>query len=617
MRRQWRRHEWWRRGTLALWLAAPAAAFAAELCTVDEVAFNAPYQPGPSALHSIAAEPPQVKVMTVIRSAGPVVAGSAAAAATPGAAAPPAPAAGSAPRRPRPPPQNDQERLFTAVADGDLAEVQRLLNSPAVDVNAPLRSGLRRSLIDTAASTAQPRIVQALIEHGARVRAPVDGLDVRPIGAALVNLRIDSQLRDNPAVAAPPPPRSPQDIEATIRVLLDAGADADGVFDPTHPESALGVLLSMPRFDGDLRIARLLLEHGARLGAATPGGSPLAAAVAAGREDFVDLALQARQLDASALDAALAAAVDRNDVAMSRRLLTTGASPDAPDRYGRPLLCATLQGSQSRPLALLLAQHGARPDVDCPGAPPLNHAMSDPELALLLLDHGADPNRAGLDGYTALDLVRDADHELVDALLARGAHLGTSSADARLHRAGDHGAAAGPTVRAILSHRDYLAVGLLLRDGLQGDAPCAALLYATASGAHRALAALLHAGADPNATTQRGVTALMSAAYRRDLEALQLLLAQPKIQVDRATPTALNPQALVPYSESNPSLFTGGVTALMFAAASGNAQSCALLIGHGASTRIMDAQGRTAAAYALSPEVRAVLQVPGGAPQRR
>jgi ankyrin repeat protein len=601
-----RRKLQWRRAAVAFWLIARAGSAAGQ-CTVDEAALVVPLQPGGIELPALASAPPSVKVTTVTRTAGPVVAGSSA-----------APAAGSTPRPPRPAPRDDQERLFIAVADGDLAEVERMVSSPTVDLNAPMRSDLRRSLIDIAAGSAQPRIARALIEHGARVRAPVDGVDVRPIGAALVNLRIELQLRDDPAVAAAAPPRSPQDVEATIRVLLDAGADADGVFDPTHPESALVVLLSMPRFDGDLRIARLLLDHGAQLGAATPGGSPLAAAVAAGREDFVDLALQARQLDASALDAALAAAIARNDAAMARRLFAAGASPNAPDRYGRPLLCATLNGGQSRPLALLLAQHGARPDVDCPGGPPLNRAMTDPELALLLLKHGADPDRAGLDGFTALDLVRDADHELVDALLAHGAHLGTSAPDPRFPRRGDPGAAAaGPTVRAILSHRDYLAAGLLHRDGLQGDTPCAAVLYASASGAHRALTGLLQAGADPNAATQRGVTALMTAAYRRDVEALRLLLAQPKIQVDRATPAALNPQALVPYSESNPSLFTGGATALMFAAAAGNAQSCTLLIQHGASTRVMDAQGRTAAAYALSPEVRAALQSSGGAPQIR
>jgi ankyrin repeat protein len=121
------------------------------------------------------------------------------------------------------------------------------------------------------------------------------------------------------------------DFEAPMRVLLDAGADADGVLDPTHPQSALGVLLYTPRFAGDLRIAQLLLDHGAQLGASAPGGSPLAIAVAKGRDDFVDLALDRRPLDHSALDAALASAAARQDAAVAAKLLDAGASPDAHD----------------------------------------------------------------------------------------------------------------------------------------------------------------------------------------------------------------------------------------------------------------------------------------------
>jgi len=48
--------------------------------------------------------------------------------------------------------RSDQERLFTAVYEGDLPEVQRLLVSPSVDVNAPVRSDRRSSLIDIAAA---------------------------------------------------------------------------------------------------------------------------------------------------------------------------------------------------------------------------------------------------------------------------------------------------------------------------------------------------------------------------------------------------------------------------------------------------------------------------------
>ncbi|MGA2398021.1 MAG: ankyrin repeat domain-containing protein [Steroidobacteraceae bacterium] len=444
-----------------------------------------------------------------------------------------------------------------------------MLRSPAVDVNAPSRSDRRISLIDVAAGEAEPEIARALIEHGARVGGPVEGIDVRPIAVAILNLKTTVQFHGVPGAFSWRPERSPRDFEATIRVLLDAGAEADGMLDPTHPDSALGVLLSTPRFDGDMRIARLLLVHGAQLGASAPGGSPLAIAVANGRDDVLDLALEVGHLDSSALDAALAPAVARHDAGIVSKLLAAGASPDARDSYGRPLLCGTLmEGGQSPSLAMLFLQHGGHVPVDCLGGPPLNLAMKDPELALLLLNHGVDPSRTDHDGATALNLVADSDHELIDALLNHGAQLGSPFADQRVIGIGNGlGTTVGPTLRAILHQQDYLAAGLLRRDGLRGDTPCAAMLYAAAIGTNGALAELLHRGADPNSMTERGVTVLMTAAYHGDVDAVRMLLERSGIQVDQATPTVFHPA--VGYNEDPPPPRTGHRTALMYAAARG------------------------------------------------
>jgi ankyrin repeat protein len=391
-------------------------------------------------------------------------------------------------------------------------------------------------------------------------------------------------------------------------VLLDAGADADGVLDPTHPQSALSVLEAMPRFDGDLRIAKLLLDHGAQLGASTPGGSPLAVAVAHGRDEFLDLVLDGRHVDPSGLDAALAPAVARRDAGIAARLLAAGASPNAHDQYGRTLFCATLQGgAASRALALLFLEHGARSDLECVGGPPLNLAIHDRELALLLLEHGADPNRTDRHGATALNLAAESDHALLDALLAHGARLGHPLTDETRSMGPTH-AADGPTVQAIMERRDYLATRLLQRDGLQTDTPCAAVLYAASLGASGTLAELLRRGADPNSTTDRGVTALMTAAYHSDTEALRTLLAQPRIQVDATTPTVVNIGRFVPLAEGSGPLRTGHRTALMYAAVAGSADSCKLLLQHGASVRETDAEGRTALDYAKDPAVLSVLK---------
>jgi ankyrin repeat protein len=595
---------------LALLAIAPGVGSAANQCTVSDGVVGVPDGPakylgiGPVGLAA-----PQVRVTTIHKHAGSTVSAS-----TQGLPNPqlnsPRSQPRFAPKPARPEPKNDQERLFNAVYDGDLAAVLRLLRSRAVDVNAPERSDLRSSLIDSAAGGAQPLIVRALIEHGAQVRGPVATIDVRPIAVAILNLKVTLQLHGTPGAFAWRPERSPQDFEATIRELLNAGADADGMLDPTHPDCALGVLLTMPRFDGDMRIARMLLDHGAQIGASAPGGSPLAMAIANGRDDFVDLALSAPHPDASALDAALAPAVGRYDATLVSRLLEAGANPDARDSYGRPLLCETvMQGETSRSLALLLLQHGARAAVDCVGGPPLNYAIQDHELALRLLEHGADPSRADLNGATALNLVPDTDHELIDVLLKHDAQLGQPFSDRRVMGIGDAvGTTVAPTLRAILHHQDYLATQLLRRDGLQGDTACTASLYAASVGTEGTLAELLHRGASPNSMTQKGITALMIAAHHGDVDAVRILLAQPQIKVDQATPTVFNSAAIIGYSEDPPPLRTGHRTALMYAAAAGHAEICNLLIQHGAKTREKDAEGKTALDYAKEPATRDALQ---------
>ncbi|MDP9007778.1 MAG: hypothetical protein M3N91_03560 [Pseudomonadota bacterium] len=140
------------RAALAFLAVAPVVGSAADQCKVDDQVVGvwdgaAKYMGGPVAITA-----PQVKVTTVIVKP-PVITGSAA---SPGDSTTAGGAASMSglqlsPRPPRPVPKNDQERLFTAVYEGDLAEVQRLLHSPTVDVNAPSRSDLRSSLIDVAA----------------------------------------------------------------------------------------------------------------------------------------------------------------------------------------------------------------------------------------------------------------------------------------------------------------------------------------------------------------------------------------------------------------------------------------------------------------------------------
>jgi uncharacterized protein len=163
-------------------------------------------------------------------------------------------------------------------------------------------------------------------------------------------------------------------------------------------------------------------------------------------------------------------------------------------------------------------------------------------------------------------------------------------------------------VRAILRHKDYVASRLLLRDGLVGDASCAAVIYAAATGASGTLAELLRRGADPNSMTEGGISALMAAAYHGEGEALRVLLSQRRIDVNRATPLKFNLCQFSLYSEDSTPPRTGKRTALMYAAAAGRAAGVAMLLQHGASDRQTDAEGLAALDYARSAEARSALQ---------
>jgi ankyrin repeat protein len=585
--------------TIACLLAAISAA-AADRCTVPLIDAEVPaavvaaiVRPG-----SLGIPSPNVAVRTIVtresRANGSGAAGLSPSSAGAGPSGKPA----ARPRPARPEPKDDQERLFRSIYDGDATGVQRLLRSPQVDVNAAQNGPASFRPIEVAAMRSDPTVVRALLEHGARVQGSARVIDI-----ALWNLRsaLDPSV---PSVWTPTP--TAQDYARTIELLLDAGADPDGASDPAHPQCALSSLLRIPHFEEDLRIAHALIAHGAHLGPTAPGGSPLAQAIVEGRADFVNLMLDQSNLDRATLDAALGPAFAAHDLALVDRLLAAGANPDA-TLGGRPVLCAAVNPAEStHALARRIIEKGAQPNVDCQGSSPITLAGEDRELILLLLSHGADPNRPNRYGTTVLDLAPDDDHALIDAILARGGQVGQSEEE-RMRLRQFRVDAPGEVVRALLHGQDYAAARLLARDGLGEDSACSAVLYSASLGAAGTLAELLRRGADPNSTTDLGSTALMVAASRGQDATLAVLLAQPKIEIDAATPRVFNPGYFSLYSEDAPPMWSGHRTALMFAARSGHAEIVRTLLEHGASPRRKDAEGRNALWYARTPETRNLL----------
>ncbi|MGO8974323.1 MAG: ankyrin repeat domain-containing protein [Steroidobacteraceae bacterium] len=514
------------------------------------------------------------------------------------------------PRPARPVPVNDQQRLFFAVYDGDLPRVQALLNSPDVDVNASYDALAKTSLINVAARECLPEITQALIRKGARIRADdagAGGIDIRPVGSLISSLSVDILMRDHPVTVAGAPARTLEHYEATLRILLDAGADANELANTTQHLSALGQLADIAAFDGDARMAKLLLDHGAAIDDSPSATSPLIIAVGRGREDLVAEVLAARRPAAATLDAALLQSARAGQYGMASEILRAGANPNVSDRSRRPVLCdSLLRLPASRSFTLELVTRNADVNADCLRSSPLGMAIEDRELAEAILSRGADPNRPNDLGATPLTLANANEHELIDHLLTSGGHVGLPNADVAAYR--QRGAVVGSVSWSILHKRDYLAARLIERNKLDATQDCGAVVYAASEGSTLALRALLEHGGDPNATSASGVSALMAASMRGQSDSLQILLAQSRTRVNQTTPLVFHPPHFEIYSESPPSpWFTGHQSALMFAVMGGQPEAVRILLAHGADARQRDAAGHTALEYPASAVLQQML----------
>ena len=468
------------------------------------------------------------------------------------------------------------QKLFYSVMDDDAAQLERLLRgSPRVDLNASPSSGGRASLLNSAAELGEPEVARVLIAHGAHAREqPGDSIRLQPLAEAVGGLEGYLNTRDLPDPFFNRPPRSIERYVAVIRLLLDAGADPDARVMPDDTLSALGNLMLTPRFAGDVDLVRLLIAHGASVDGPPPIRSPLGIAFDKGYDDYANVLLAGRPVSTATLNHGLNMAIARENVALGQTVL--GAGADANFKIGTvPVLCRTLESAELRSLSLALLAHRADANVDC-----------------------GDPRSTG---GTPLTLVDSDDHELVDLLFARGGTLAVPAPDAAEYRS--HGVDPGPINWLLLHGRDYVASALLARDRAAAQ-ECGAVVYAARFGAAATLKQLFELGADPNSVSERGISAVMAAAFHGETKALDVLLAQPRVDIDRATPTHFNPGFFEIRIEGHqPPLTYGARTALMFAALGGSTDAASLLIAHGARLHLKDAEGLEAARYAHTDAV--------------
>ena len=393
--------------------------------------------------------------------------------------------------------------LVDAVRQRDFDAARELLAGGGADVNAPQGDGA--TALAWAAHWNEIALASSLIAAGASVEAPND-LGVTPLMLAA----------DNGSLPM-------------VELLLGAGAG------PDTPRPSGDTALMFAARAGSAAVVERLVAAGANVNAAT----------ASGHTALMWAAAEAHAGVAQALIDAGAALIDTR----------TEATPYVPRRR-RPRRGPILlrEGEAANP-----AEFPRDGETDPPrtagGFTPLLYAVlsGDIETVRVLADNGADPNDASPDGVSALMLALTKRHEdLALLLLERGADPNYDRRD------------------EVLDSYAYLADG---QDPLAVEAPeepddfagYTALHVAAATRQHRALRAMLAAGADPDARmdrpkrfieafevgvftapgagrlTQVGATPFMTAAKTADVEAMRLLAeagADPLATTDDGT-TAL------------------------------------------------------------------------------
>ncbi len=372
------------------------------------------------------------------------------------------------------------------------AKTKRLPATPPLDASLAFRGR----------NNTHPELIRLLLEYGAD--PAFKGKHGRPIDLALTNEQPEL-LR---TLVSAPIRIEPAELDARAFALLDKGkpelleALRAGGADPTrYARNNPQALFDALRPERGSEVLELTLKAGADPNAAKPGPLPI-------------LPLFEARFDPEKL----------------RLLLKYGADPNVKD-YNRYTLLAQVLFSPNREIAV--------PSAPVPGRETRRYPKI--ELVRLLLDCGAKVNGDhggwGRDG--ALGLARREDKDVIALLLDRGATLTAAPRSAwEIANAAElpRSTPGGPLTIAIEMERDDLALALLAHDRQVQPQDRPALLLAAQRGWREVVAALLKAGADPNAADAQGWTALAKAERRRDAAMAKMLVdagAKPAVQPAR------------------------------------------------------------------------------------
>ncbi len=174
-----------------------------------------------------------------------------------------------------------------------------------------------------------------------------------------------------------------------VELLLDRGADVN-----RRDSSGYAAIdyATMRKNDGDTRVLKLLLGHGADISGSPPGALHDAAAMALKKKDWSMPKVRFSPFYN---------AICRGDFESADVLLKAGADMNSIEWDGSTVLRKAV-GMQRPDTVRYLLAHGADVNKTCQGCATALGDATDPEMTVLLLQAGADPNRSTAQGDTPL-----------------------------------------------------------------------------------------------------------------------------------------------------------------------------------------------------------------------
>jgi uncharacterized protein len=479
------------------------------------------------------------------------------------------------------------QTLGDLVRAGNRDSVLAAITSPDVDVNERAPDG--STALMWATFNVDHELVRALLKAGAKADV-ANRYGASALGEAV---KVD-------------------DLQL-VRLLLDAGADVNS----PNEDGQTALMLAVS--NGSLPVAKLLVERGADVNSVESFRDQDALMWAAGgnQPDLVDLLLArgAKNVDRRA----------KHDD-WPRQLTSEPRAQFATRQTGG--LTALLYATRSGCLRCVQSLVKAGADVNRPnpdGLTPLINALDNRrwDIAMLLLDKGANPHTWDMSGRTPLYVAVDMHSFRGDGLFGgRAADSPSGAAQAN-----------PPVLTAMDVVRRLLAMGVDTNHQLNRKRPYSArrgrfaeydlrggvgpLFVAAIRHDHEAMEALLGHGAEVDLPNVFGMTPLMVAAGMSgvtrsngggtplpgDIQALAIrtidLLIGAGADINaRVTDSRTHTATLSSYIQGRDQ---EGRTALLAAAETGRDRVVKRLLEHGADPTVRDAAGRTALDYARTP----------------